>query len=110
MKIGLLMVGHVDPKSQHIGGDYPELFADILAPLGVELVRYDLDEGAFPSDVKECEGWLCSPSRSPPMTMSLPRWPIICWPDALSSSEPNTSPKPEPPSIAHWIAISWPSG
>jgi GMP synthase-like glutamine amidotransferase len=63
MNIGLLMVGHVDPKSQHIGGDYPELFADILAPLGVELIRYDLDEGRFPTDVKECEGWLCSPSR-----------------------------------------------
>ena len=32
MKIGLLMVGHVDPKSQHIAGDYPELFGALLAP------------------------------------------------------------------------------
>jgi GMP synthase-like glutamine amidotransferase len=63
MRIGLLMVGHVDPKSQHIAGDYPELFGAILAPLGVELIRFDLDEGRFPDNAKECDGWLCSPSR-----------------------------------------------
>jgi GMP synthase-like glutamine amidotransferase len=57
------MVGHVDEKSRHIGGDYPELFAEILAPVGVDLVRYDLDEGRFPLSVDECDGWLCSPSR-----------------------------------------------
>ena len=57
------MVGHIDPKSEHIAGDYPELFADILAPLGLDLVRYDLDEGRFPDNVSECDGWLCSPSR-----------------------------------------------
>lgn len=62
-RIGLLMVGHVDPKSQHIAGDYPDLFAAILAPLGIELVRYGLDQGHFPDDVHECAGWLCSPSR-----------------------------------------------
>lgn len=62
-RIGLLMMGHVDPKSQHVGGDYPELFGSILTPLGIELVRYDLDAGRFPSDVTECDGWLCSPSR-----------------------------------------------
>jgi GMP synthase-like glutamine amidotransferase len=63
-RIGLLMVGHVDPKSVHIAGDYPELFADLLAGHDVELVRYDLDEGRFPGTVAECDGWLCGPSRS----------------------------------------------
>lgn len=63
LRIGLMMVGHVDPKSQHIAGDYPELFGSLLEPLGIELVRYDLDEGRFPDDVSECDGWLCSPSR-----------------------------------------------
>ncbi len=63
MRIGLLMVGHVDPQSQFIGGDYPELFGAILEPLGVDLVRYDLDDGRFPDAVGECDGWLCSPSR-----------------------------------------------
>jgi GMP synthase-like glutamine amidotransferase len=63
LRIGLLMVGHVDPKSQHIGGDYPELFGALLEPLGIDLVRYDLDEGRFPNGVHECDGWICSPSR-----------------------------------------------
>lgn len=62
-RIGLLMVGHVDPKSQCVGGDYPELFGSILSPLGIELVRYDLDEGHFPDAVDERDRWLCSPSR-----------------------------------------------
>jgi GMP synthase-like glutamine amidotransferase len=62
-RVGLLMVGHVDPRSRHIAGDYPELFADILGPVGIDLVRYDLDEGRFPDDPWECEGWICSPSR-----------------------------------------------
>ena len=26
-RVGLLVVGHVDPKSRHVAGDYPELFA-----------------------------------------------------------------------------------
>jgi GMP synthase (glutamine-hydrolysing) len=58
------MVGHVDPKSVHLAGDYPELFADLLAGRDIELVRYDLDEGRFPDSVRECDGWLCGPSRS----------------------------------------------
>jgi GMP synthase-like glutamine amidotransferase len=63
LRIGLLMVGHIDPKSQHIAGDYPELFGSILAPHGIELIRYDLDQGHFPDCVHECDGWICSPSR-----------------------------------------------
>ncbi len=64
MRIGLLVVGHVDPKSIHLAGDYPELFATLLDGLGIELVRYDLDQGRFPDSLTECDGWLCSPSRS----------------------------------------------
>jgi GMP synthase-like glutamine amidotransferase len=63
-RIGLLMVGHVDPKSTFVAGDYPELFADLLAGHDLELVRYDLDEGRFPDSPAECDGWLCGPSRS----------------------------------------------
>src|SRR4051794_29180362 len=58
------MVGHVDPKSVHIAGDYPALFADLLANTDLELVRYDLDENRFPDSASECDGWLCGPSRS----------------------------------------------
>jgi GMP synthase-like glutamine amidotransferase len=58
------MVGHVDRKSLHIAGDYPELFAGLLAAHDLELVRYDLDEGRFPDSAAECDGWICGPSRS----------------------------------------------
>lgn len=78
LRIGLLMVGHVDPRATHIAGDYPELFGDLLAGHGLELVRYDLDEGRFPDSVDECDGWLCSPSR-------LSTYDDVAWlPDAES--------------------------
>ncbi len=63
-RIGLLIVGHVDAKSVAIAGDYPELFDALLSPHGIELVRYDLDRGRFPERSSECDGWICSPSRS----------------------------------------------
>jgi len=62
MRLGLLLVGHVAETSTHIAGDYPELFANLLAP-DVELVRYDLDQDRFPDSGRECDGWLLSPSR-----------------------------------------------
>ena len=63
MRAGLLVVGHVDPKSRHIAGDYPELFADLLGPVGIDVVPYAADEGQLPASLSECDGWLCSPSR-----------------------------------------------
>ena len=30
----------------------------------MELIRYELDEGRVPTNVRECDGWLCSPSRN----------------------------------------------
>ena len=62
-RVGLLVVGHVDPKSVAIAGDYPELFEGLLGPFGVALVPYALDEGRFPASLRECDGWICSPSR-----------------------------------------------
>jgi GMP synthase-like glutamine amidotransferase len=63
MKVGLLVVGHVDLKSQHIGGDYPELFGALLEPVGLDVVPYAVDEGQLPASLAECDGWVCSPSR-----------------------------------------------
>jgi GMP synthase-like glutamine amidotransferase len=63
-RIGLLMCGHVDPLSRHLRGDYPELFGALLADHALELVRYDLDGGQFPDSERECDGWICSPSRN----------------------------------------------
>ncbi len=62
-RIGLLLCGHVDPKSTHIAGDYPELFASLLRDESLELVRFDVDRGHFPASLDDCEGWICSPSR-----------------------------------------------
>ncbi len=62
-RAGLLVVGHVDAKSVHIAGDYPELFANLLAPVGIEVVPYAVDEGQFPDSLDECDGWISSPSR-----------------------------------------------
>ncbi len=63
MRIGLLMVGHVASASTHIAGDYPQLFTNVLAEPDIELVRYELDADHFPTTVRECDGWLLSPSR-----------------------------------------------
>jgi GMP synthase-like glutamine amidotransferase len=63
VRAGLLVVGHVDPKSQHIAGDYPELFDALLEPVDVEVVPYAVDEGRWPASLDECDGWICSPSR-----------------------------------------------
>src|SRR5262245_19763073 len=63
-RVGLLVVGHVGPKSAHVAGDYPQLFAALLGGLGIDLVPYELDEGRFPDSVDECDGWICSPSRA----------------------------------------------
>lgn len=62
-RVGLLLVGHIDAGSLHIGGDYPELYADILAPHNIELTTYRCDEGQMPSSLSEQDAWLCSPSR-----------------------------------------------
>jgi GMP synthase-like glutamine amidotransferase len=63
-RAGLLVVGHVDPKSTHIAGDYPELFDALLAPHGIEIATYNvIDDGRLPASVDECDVWVCSPSR-----------------------------------------------
>ncbi|MGZ8734380.1 MAG: type 1 glutamine amidotransferase [Acidimicrobiia bacterium] len=64
MRIGLLVVGHVDETSRGVAGDYPELFGALLTDHGVDLVEYDIAAGHLPDTVAECDGWLCSPSRS----------------------------------------------
>jgi GMP synthase-like glutamine amidotransferase len=64
LRVGLLMCGHVDPRAQHLGGDYPSLFADLFAAHPVELVRYDADLGRLPASLDDCDGWITSPSRS----------------------------------------------
>jgi GMP synthase-like glutamine amidotransferase len=64
VRIGLLVVGHVDEASRSVAGDYPELFGALLASHGLELRTYDVAAGHLPDSLSECDGWLCSPSRS----------------------------------------------
>jgi GMP synthase-like glutamine amidotransferase len=64
LRAGLLVVGHVDERSVHIAGDYPELFTALLAPHEIDVVPYAVDRGELPASLAECDGWLCSPSRS----------------------------------------------
>jgi GMP synthase-like glutamine amidotransferase len=64
VRAGLLLVGHVDPKSQQIAGDYPGLFRALLAPHGVEVATYNVvDDARWPASLDECDGWIMSPSR-----------------------------------------------
>ena len=58
------MCGHVAPAIAATEGDYPELFDALLAPHGVELQVFDVDEGELPASLDDCDGWMTSPSRS----------------------------------------------
>ena len=62
-RIGLLLVGHIDAGSLHVGGDYPELYSALLADKGIKLTTYRCDEGQMPDSLSEQDGWMCSPSR-----------------------------------------------
>lgn len=62
--VGLLMCGHVAPAIAATEGDYPDLFDALLAPHGVELQVFAVDEGQLPASLDECDGWVTSPSRS----------------------------------------------
>lgn len=62
-RIGLLLVGHIDAGSLHVGGDYPELYKSILEPEDIQITTYECDNGQLPDNLNEQDGWLCSPSR-----------------------------------------------
>lgn len=63
MPIGLLQCDEIDEPLQHIAGDYPKMFGDLLAPHRVELRIYRVDEGELPTDTHECDGWIGGGSR-----------------------------------------------
>ena len=64
VRVGLLVVGHVDPASVHIAGDYPELYRSLLDPFGIDIVPFACNDGDLPASLDDCDGWICSPSRS----------------------------------------------
>ena len=62
LRIGLVQCGHVHPDLVPEHGDYPELFADLLGPHGIELTTFDVDHGRFPEDLDGFDGWVISGS------------------------------------------------
>ena len=60
-RIGILECDHVDDRYASIGGDFVDMFAALLPTL--DLVRYDVINGAVPSSPDECDGWLATGSR-----------------------------------------------
>lgn len=64
LRIGLLQCGHVHPDLVPEHGDYPEAFADLLGPYGVELTTFDVDHSPPPTDLDAFDGWLVSGSAN----------------------------------------------
>lgn len=63
MLIGILQTGFAPEVLSDEMGDYPDMFARLLAGYGFTFRTYRVVEGAFPASVKDCEGWLITGSR-----------------------------------------------
>ena len=63
LRAALLQCGHIHPDLVPEHGDYPEAFADLLGPHGIELVTVDVAEDGVP-DPDEHDAWLVSGSAS----------------------------------------------
>ena len=62
MLIGILQTG-LAPDALSDQGDYPDMFARLLAGQGFTFRTYRVVEGQFPASVTECDGWLITGSR-----------------------------------------------
>jgi GMP synthase-like glutamine amidotransferase len=63
MKIGILQTGLAPEMLASEMGDYPDMFARLLANKGFAFETYRVVEGAFPAAVTDCDGWLITGSR-----------------------------------------------
>jgi GMP synthase-like glutamine amidotransferase len=63
MKIGILQTGHAPDALRPRHGDYPDLFARLLAGQGFTFETYPVVDGVFPADPRDCDGWLITGSR-----------------------------------------------
>ena len=63
MKIGILQAGHTMPELQSTRGDFDAMFARLLQGHGFDFASYDVENMAFPGDVRDCDGWLITGSR-----------------------------------------------
>lgn len=63
MLIGILQTGHA-PEALRAGfGEYPDMFARLLAGRGFSFESYAVVDGRFPASVHAAEGWLLTGSR-----------------------------------------------
>lgn len=63
MLIGILQTGLAPESLVETSGDYPDMFARLLAGNGFTFRTYRVVEGEFPASVSECDGWLITGSR-----------------------------------------------
>ncbi len=63
MKIGILQTGLAPDALLDTSGDYPDMFARLLAGHGFAFDTFRVVEGEFPTSVYACDGWLITGSR-----------------------------------------------
>ncbi len=63
MLIGILQTGLAPDALMDKMGDYPDMFARLLAGHGFTFRTYPVVDGDFPASVSECDGWLITGSR-----------------------------------------------
>ena len=63
MKIGILQTGQAPDALRDRSGDYPEMFARLLAGRGLDFATYHVEGMQFPKTVHDCDGWLITGSR-----------------------------------------------
>jgi GMP synthase-like glutamine amidotransferase len=62
MKIGILQTGQA-PEPLRPAGDYPDLFARLLAGHGFDFASWHVEGGEFPASVHDADAWLITGSR-----------------------------------------------
>lgn len=63
MLIGILQTGLAPDLLVEEHGEYPDMFAKLLAGKGFTFRTYSVVKGEFPASVKDCDGWLITGSR-----------------------------------------------
>ena len=63
MLIGILQTGHAPDALRPTHGDYPDLFARLLAGRDLTFRTWAVVDGEFPAGPRDAEGWLITGSR-----------------------------------------------
>ena len=63
MHIGILQTGQSPEPLRAAAGDYPDMFAALLAHRGLSFRTYNVEAMEFPASEHDCEGWLITGSR-----------------------------------------------